>query len=89
MESEAASEAADDLGSQLAKLSCIQQIHLCCNGICAFGIASLAPHLTHLTSIQKLDLSCNTIDPNGFKSLGPHLAPVSYTHLTLPTTPYV
>ena len=67
-------QAASALGSQLAKLSCMQHLDLSNNRIGADGIKSLGPHLAKLTSIQELNLRCNGIGADGMKSLGPHLA---------------
>ena len=65
------------LGSQLVKLSCIQDLHLGGNLLYAQGTRVLGPHLAQLTSIQQLDLSSNYIGASGAEALGPHLA-----HLT-------
>ena len=68
-------QAASALGSQLAKLSCMQHLDLSDNRIGADGMKSLGPHLAHLASIKNLDdLSGNYIRSDGAKWLGPHLA---------------
>ena len=67
-------QAASALGSQLAKLSCMQHLDLSNNSIGPGGAKWLGPHLAHLSSIQKLNLSFNHYRSYGAKSLGPHLA---------------
>ena len=68
------SQAAAALGSQLDKLSCIQQLCLDGNRMCAKGAKALGPHLAHLMSLQQLRLGNNDIGPVGVQLLGPHLA---------------
>lgn len=66
-------EDASSLGSQLAKLSCIQKLDLSRILIGADGAKALGPHIARLTSIQHLDLEFTEMGSAGVKSLGPHL----------------
>ena len=53
--------AATALGSQLAKLSCIQKLNLSHKCLCDAGVEVLGPHLAQLTSIQHVDLRGNRL----------------------------
>ena len=65
-------------------MCCVQTLHLAMNEISDTGLSSFAEAVSKgaLTCISFIDLDNNEATMAGKKA-------VSYTHLTLPTTPYV
>ena len=57
---------------------------------CAFTFTSITAEAETFTRIKsENDFRASVVDKNLISSWGVIVIPVSYTHLTLPTTPYV
>ena len=80
---------AEAIAPQLGRCSMLTRLDLSGNSLFDAGTMALAAALGHLSRLASLDLSFNDIGGDGAVALAPPLGPVSYTHLTLPTTPYV
>ena len=69
-----------EIPSEIANLTQLQKLDLAFN-----HIKEIPAEITNLTQLRNLNLSINQIS-----EIPTEIAnPVSYTHLTLPTTPYV